>query len=294
LIKSCPELPTDPEPVEAVIGSYPGEFRRLGCFRAYRAFYNWTCHRYNLDNPFSKMRSPKVPKTEKPTLTLDQMKRLLDYPTEKKPVKALLYCLCDLGCRVGEAANLKRSDIGENSVTLTGKTGTRIIPVSPNVREMLLDLKDVDFRGSKTKDIKPDHIFKVDVQQLSRWVTSAFKHAEIDGFHGAHVLRHTFATLYKGDIMSLRTITGHTNWQMLEHYRHNRLQTAQDQHSQGSPLAQLHKNGDNHTQTESVSSPVIIEEAKTELFQQIGDKILIAIPAGLAIGKGITLHVSLS
>jgi integrase len=294
LIKSCPELPSDPEPVEALIGSYPGEFRRLGCYRALRAFFNWVCHRFNLENPFRSMKSPKVPKSEKQTLTLDQMRRLLDVPTERKAVKALLFALCDTGARVGEIANIKHSDIGEDTVTLHGKTGSRVVPVSPNVREMLLDLKDIDFRGSKSKDIKPDCVFQVDTQQLSRWVTLAFKHAGIDGFKGAHCLRHSYCTLYKGDIMSLKTITGHSSWQMLEHYRHHRLENAQEQHSKLSPLAQIHKNGDNHAQTEVVSSPVVIDNTKTELFQQIEDKILVAIPANLAIGKGLTLHISLS
>lgn len=301
------ELPTTPEPIEEIISSYPGEYRRLGCFRALRAFYNWISGRFDIPNPFKKgnftlIHSPKVQKLEKPTLNLEQMKTLLEYD-HPKVTKALLWFLTDTGCRIGEASNLKREDIKEDKVTIRGKTGQRTIPISPKVRELLLDIKPEDFRAGRYKDEKTDCVFQVCTKQLMECVCNAFKNIGLPEFH-AHSLRHTFCTLFKGDLMSLRLITGHTNWAMLEHYKHNRLDTAQEQHAQGSPLAQLHKNGVEdkpapakepiESKKEDESKPIIVKsEAKTALNSEAGnnERILISLPASFS-GKSITISLN--
>jgi len=136
----------------------------------------------------------------------------------------LLYFLTDTGARIGEAANLTSDDVFPDSVRVRGKTGERIIPISPLVRDMLLELGE-------------GKLFSGLSHWLSEQVVKAGKRAGIEV--RAHDLRRTFATLWRGSDLSLKYIGGWASWKMVEHYSQRQLDKARDDHQQHSPLVTL-------------------------------------------------------
>lgn len=295
------DLPVDPAVLEGYIASYPsGDQRRHGLFRGLRALYRFCYKRFDTPNTMGKVSAPKRAKKEKPTLTLDELNRVLEHPGQSKPARALLYLLADTGCRISEARNIRWEDILDGCrLRIDGKTGERIVPLSENVREMLLDLKPEDFVIGKRRKIIAD------TTKIFRWTRDCTEAAIGEamarvGLKGrAHLMRHTFCSLYEGDILDLQYTTGHANLEMLNTYRHQKYNHAAKEHKTHSPLALLGKNG---TKPESISQEILSGPAnasnggpiatviKSETLQ---DKIQIIVPAALAVGKGITVHISL-
>jgi integrase len=232
LAQQYPEFPDTPEQLENFICRWTSGARRHGAFRSIRAFYNWAEKRYNTPNPMKAVGAPRVHPTERPALTIDQLRQLLEYPHHRPVIRALLYFLADTGVRIGEAANLTTDDIFPDSVRVKGKTGERIIPISPGVRQMLLELP-------------PGKVFPGLSHWLSELVIKAGKAAGVNV--SAHDLRRTFATNWRGSDMSLKYIGGWASWRMVEHYSQRRLDKAQDDHKQFSPVALLNP----HTQQKS-------------------------------------------
>jgi len=123
-----PELPSKPEPIEEFIYSYNnGDERRHGCFRTLRAFFNFAEHRVfidekaNIENPFKTIIPPRRTPKERWALTLEELRRLLEYPQHSPVVRTLLYLLADTGIRIGEAVSLTTEDIGFDSVNRSAR-----------------------------------------------------------------------------------------------------------------------------------------------------------------------------
>jgi integrase len=239
--KLYPELPVDdPEIIDNFVGSHKSsDIQRHNAYRALRAFYNYLEHKKvitSIINPVKQTYPPVVKRREKPYLSLEQVKELLNYPLHRPITKVLLYFMCDTGCRIGETRYLTKDSFYEQDdgpvvkLNVSGKTGERIIPISPAVRDMVMYLPG-------------DKPFDYTVRHLSGLVKEGMLKVGIKG--NAHLLRHTFCSLYEGDIVSLRAITGHTNIRMVENYRHNKLGHAIKQHKQGSPIALINGNGNN-------------------------------------------------
>lgn len=223
LAKTYPELPQTLEPLEQFIFTFQSsDARRHAAFRAVRAFYNWLEKRYEIPSLMRRMDAPRVKPKEKPALTIEQLKKLLEYPGHRPIVRVLLHFLADTGCRIGEAANLTQDDVFEDSVRVRGKTGERIIPISPMVHNMLTALG-------------PGRIFKYEAHCLSDYVVKAGKEAGVKV--NAHDLRRTFATNWRGSDMSLKYIGGWASWKMVEHYSQRRIDKARDDHQIYSPIA---------------------------------------------------------
>lgn len=155
------------------------------------------------------------------------------------------------GARIGEACNLERASFMPDAdlVRIKGKTGERIVPVSRLARHMVLALPG-------------DKPFPYHIQTYSHWVSAAFRAVGLQG--SAHSLRHTFCSLWKGDIISLRAITGHTSVQMLENYRHRKVEEAARQHVNHSPLALV--NG----KSKSRKASRTLEQLVRELAREVG------------------------
>jgi integrase len=228
LAKEYHTIPDTPEQLEAFVCHFQSsDSRRHGAFRAVRAFYNWAEQRYNIDNTMKKVGAPRVRPTERPALTIEQLKKLLEYPYQSNLTKALLFFLADTGVRIGEAANLTSADIYEDSVKVHGKTGERIIPISPMVRELLIEL------GT-------GKVFKYCNRELSGRVIRAGRLAGVKVC--PHDLRRTFATNWRGSDLSLKYIGGWASWKMVEHYSRRKLDKAQDDHKKFSPVAIINPN----------------------------------------------------
>jgi len=239
--KQYPQLPETPEPLEQFICHFQSsDARRHSAYRAVRTFYNWLEKREHISkNPMKMVGAPRVHPKEKPALTIEQLKKLLEYPGHRPIVRVLLHFLTDTGCRIGEAANLTQDDVFEDSVRVRGKTGERIIPISPMVQNMLTALG-------------PGRIFKYETHCLSDYVVKAGKAAGVKV--NAHDLRRTFAQNWRGSDMSLKYIGGWASWKMVEHYSQRRIDKVRDDHQIYSPIALI-----NGVQAKPVSSAPVAQ-----------------------------------
>lgn len=253
-----PELPDSPEPLEQFIYHFQSsDSRRHGAYRAVRSFYNWCERRYSINNPMKATTAPKVKPTERPALTMEQLKKLLEYPYQSNLTKALLFFLADTGCRIGEAATLHSDNIYDNSVKVKGKTGERIIPISHAVREMIIGL------GTGL-------VFKYSNRVLSDRVIKAGRLAGVKVC--PHDLRRTFATNWRGSDLSLKYIGGWASWRMVEHYSQRKLDKAQEDHKVHSPVAMINPAA---TKVPASGKPPAVEDAANmdtiiKLAEQLG------------------------
>lgn len=225
--REYPELPMSPEPLECFIASYTsGDERRHGCFRALRTFYTFICHRHDLPSPMGKVIPPRRSRKEKPALSIDELRNLLEcHDIKPMWIKTLLYLLADTGIRIGEARGITRDDIMDDRIKVKGKTGQRIVPISPGTRDRLLEL--------------PGHtLFPYSKDWLRHSVKKAFNQAGLVG--SPHMMRHTFASLFDGSDLALKDILGHSTFAMVNNYRHHKDARAIKEHEEHSPLAQLY------------------------------------------------------
>jgi integrase/recombinase XerD len=202
-----------------------GDERKHGYYRAIRALYRFASRRLKQFNPVDALDPPKRLKKQPRILMPDELDQLLSYPHPAK-VKAALLFLIDTGCRVGEIINLQVSDFNQTPfgyiARLSGKTGMRYVPVSYEVYQAMLRV--LPFGWKK--------------HWLGELITKGFKEANIQG--SAHTIRHTFCTLWKGDVFALQRIVGHARIGTTQLYRHLQTEYLSEQHQQFSPLKMVY------------------------------------------------------
>jgi integrase len=217
------KLPKKPEDCEAFIISCPGgDERRHGYYRALRSFYNYAVYRLKLKhNPMEHIPSPRVKVKLPRPLTIEQLNQLLSYP-HKGRIKAILLFLADTGTRLGELVNLSPADIIDTAAgyiaSVTGKTGARFVPLSPEVYLSIIKYLPLNISRGRA----------------SHLILRAFQDAHIPG--SAHSLRHTFGTLWRGDIDVLRLILGHSKISTTMMYRKLQIENLSQAHNIYSPL----------------------------------------------------------
>lgn len=278
------ELPLEPEAIEKFIAnSAAGDERRRGYFCTLKAMYNFLAKREKVLSPFSLIEPPKVEKKVKNLPSLEQIKALLECPHKIKYVKPILYLICDCGLRMGEAMGLNREDVFDDHIKIKGKTGARIVPISPNVVAMLRDLKPEDF-NVYFRDRYPGKVFQVSQPELTKHIRHVFAKMGIKG--SPHLLRHAYITYSNEGLLNLQKVVGHSSLAMTQHYHHERLDVLTADHAKNGLLAQLGKNGDRPQPSE------ISVESKT--VEVNGDRVILNIPASYVINRKITLHIELN
>lgn len=108
-----------------------------------RPFFTWWAKEMDEPNPFDDADVPRLEETAIPVIPLDNLRAMLkacagkDF--EDRRDTAIIRFLLDTGARVGEliAMTVDSWDRRQDVVTLTGKTGTRVVPVSPSTGEAL-------------------------------------------------------------------------------------------------------------------------------------------------------------
>ena len=143
-----------------------------------------------------------------------------------------IYVLKETGMRVGEFLNIQWSDLQENAVWVTGKTGKRLVPLPKVARHCLVKLLECPWSHNiekawrtmilKTGIVNPNYIDRK---------TGKPKPPRI------HDLRHSFASTYlaKGNsVANLMEIGGWERLESLEKYTHpdipNLLKTMEKRH----------------------------------------------------------------
>ncbi|MDI6857500.1 MAG: tyrosine-type recombinase/integrase [Dehalococcoidia bacterium] len=229
-------LPSAPEPLENALAALPlSPESRHDVFRVWRTFFRWASARLGVPNPALELAPPRRRQLLPRALSDDQVDHLLATAAARtgpaaRRDRALLLLLLDTGLRIGEVATLSRAHLGPATL-VTGKTGMREIPVSPQVLAALVGLGDATTLWAGRKGpLTPSGV--------SQAVRRSLKRAGIPG--GPHLLRHTFARLYitaGGDVFSLQRILGHRQIDTTKRYVDMDLRDVRAQHARFSPIA---------------------------------------------------------
>jgi len=188
------------------------------------------------ENPTENIDSPKVGKPLPDTLTLDEVRRLLDEPSRLTTIEArrdvaMLQLLYASGMRVSELISLDLGDVDikDASVRCLGKgSKERIIPIYMRAAKAVEDyIKDVrpkmvrdDSQKALFLNCRGDRLTRQGLwQKLKEYVKNAGLKKEIT----PHTLRHSFAThMLSGgaDLRSVQEMLGHANISTTQIYTH--------------------------------------------------------------------------
>lgn len=238
----CPELPDDPAPVEDFLARLVGSpDTRVNYYQALHAFFAFVRERYHRGNPMEAMHPPHLDEeSPRPTLEPEELMRLLDSATSARD-RAILTLLIDTGIRSGELAQLRKQDVGVETIYVQGKTGKRIVPISEETRRLLVSLMAAD---GVTDYIFGGHKGHLTRHGLYRIVSRYMRKAGISGPKlGGHRVRHAFARGYLvmgGDTRSLQKILGHKKISTTEKYANLADREIIDKHHRFTPLRAVH------------------------------------------------------
>jgi len=141
----CPQLPPRKVGIiqEALINVKGGPYNRHSHWRTFRRFANYCVDTYGIENFMKGIRGPKLHQKILPVLSeieIGLLPVVLD--AESPRTKAIIVLLLDTAIRQGELCTLKREDVTrfEDRIVVYGKTGYRMVPISPFARELCLAL----------------------------------------------------------------------------------------------------------------------------------------------------------
>ena len=170
------------------------------------------------DNPIAKVPKWKTADIELTYLTVKQMESLLDHCGGGiNPHTALCAELClDTGARWSEAEKIKTKQLAACRASYYNTKGgkPRAIPITRDLQERLL-------AHAKKNDRKDGRVFgpcyDAFINALER------SKLELPKGQASHVLRHSYASHFMingGNIVSLKTILGHSDIKMTMRYAH--------------------------------------------------------------------------
>ena len=198
-----------------------------------RIFWSWAesdgiCANVMKDVPAPVMKR-KLPRILRAT----EIDRLLSSVDVERDY-AILAALLDTGMRIGELASMARASVSREGVLVSGKTGDRMVPMSPDVMKLVRSQGDerglwVGMRGRLT-DWGLQQVVRRNMRK------AGFETPKI----GPHTLRHTFGMHYilkGGDVFSLRRIMGHRRLATTMIYVDMSTELVAQQHRKFSPMA---------------------------------------------------------
>jgi site-specific recombinase XerD len=238
---ACPELPTEPEPIEAFIATFPDKMdeTRHGYFRTIRALYRFLYRRRHISsNPMDFVDPPKRTKKVQPTLEPSEMLLLSIQPKNPRD-KTILYLLADNGVRASELVTLVKQQIFSDFIVVKGKEGQRLVPISEDTRRMLLALvipeSDYIFRGQRGA-LTPSGLYQLIRKCMDKTSISGPK-------RGPHRLRHAFGKNFLengGEIRTLQKILGHADVKTTQIYANLANSSIIEKHHQFTPLRSMY------------------------------------------------------
>lgn len=193
-----------------------------------KSFYNYLLlDGYIENNPTSLLKSPKIPKKLPNYLSEEEISKLFySIDTSKNLGKRnylLLLLLYDTGVRVSELINIRINDIDfENkTIKIIGKGDKeRLVYFTSDALAVILDYlrennKNYLFSNQKGTPITRNEVYNI--------VVRCCEEAGINKHVTPHMIRHSFAThmiINDADIMSVKTILGHSNVTTTQIYTH--------------------------------------------------------------------------
>lgn len=196
--------------------------------RGFRVFVSWLVE--NDCAPEELFLKFKLPKCEKPVinvLTDDEQKRLFACFDLDSTLGLRNYIICMLafgsGLRRAEIVDLRMKNIFRDFVIVRGKGAKeRIVPITKEVYNLIRRyVSRVRIADREYLLLQADGA-PITISTVKNLFARLKKQSEIPRLH-AHLLRHTFATLYYengGDIHNLSDVLGHSSLAMTEKYMH--------------------------------------------------------------------------
>lgn len=216
--------------------------RRLACLRS---FFKFLKRRRKVDsNPFSGVRTPKLPQRLPEFLEEEEVSRLIGAVTGSGPRvfrdKAILETLYGGGLRVGELVALDVEDVDMSEAVARVKGKGKRERLTPVGRAACRAMEDYLATGVHEKAKEPEALFlsrlgrRLTSRQARRVVEKYRKRAGIPVRATPHTLRHSCAThlLDRGaDLRTVQEILGHKSIATTQVYTHvtaERLKKAYD------------------------------------------------------------------
>jgi len=211
LIQLSPKFPPKPDVIQAFLATLTPH-NADAHYRTFRAVSNYAHKRYRTPSFMLSVTRPRVPKTIMPTISGIELNLLAWALEDASPRdRAIVALFVDTAIRKGEAAHLKSEDIHDDRIIVRGKTGYRVVPVSPCTRELLLSLprhKDgYVFHGREGKPLGDTGLYHVVRRYLGRIGYTGRQ-------FGPQTLRRSYGVFHLkdgGDLKSLSMILGHSN-----------------------------------------------------------------------------------
>ncbi len=181
-------------------------------------------------DPAAGVRAPKAPRKLPQVLDVDEMKQLVEIPTDGADAKrdrAILELLYSSGLRISELTGLcwRDLDLSDASVRVTGKgRKTRLVPVGAKALEALRELRELEqvanedepvFRGRNGAPISAQKVR----ERMKLWATSQGITRRVY----PHLLRHSFASHMlesSGDLRAVQELLGHADIATTQIYTH--------------------------------------------------------------------------
>ena len=231
------ELPGAPNDMQQIFldNSELSHASLLSLWRRLRTFWVWAEEDGIAPNIMSRIPSPRSRQKLPRTLSARDQRHLLACVGRGRDY-AILAVLLDTGMRLGELESMTRSNLGPEWVRISGKTGDRVVPISPRVFELVSRQGDdrgvwIGSRGRLTA---------AGLQLIVRKCMKRAGHKPPK--IGPHMLRHTFGLQYilnGGDPFSLKRIMGHQDISTTMIYVGMSTELVARQHAKFSPMANV-------------------------------------------------------
>ncbi len=231
-------LPKHRREIVSILGANPllGQESRRCLHRIFRRFFGWVAEEFHQVNPTLHLEPLPKFKSVSRVLSPEEIEVVWE-ACESGRERGMVAVVLDTGIRLGEVASLTRRDIGTETLRVTGKVGSRLVPLSRSVRDMLLSLAGDSrhvWKGRK------GNLGRIGIQKAYRRL---FRRAGLTGPKlGPHLLRHTFGTHYcraGGNVRILQEIMGHQSLNTTMIYVHLAGRAVIEDHAVYSPIKTL-------------------------------------------------------
>lgn len=236
LARVQPRLPAEPGPIKSLIaGQELAPESKHDLWRNLRAFYHWLAAQEIAADAMAGIPPPRTRRRLPRTLEPFEIAALFQRVQLRRD-RAMIALALDTGIRLGELAGLTWPAVTSSGLRVDGKTGERTVPVSGQVRQLMLGLGD----GYSIWTGRRGPLTRSGVQQITR--RAMYRAGILPPKAGSHVLRHTFGKMYimnGGDAFSLQRIMGHSKLETTMIYVYMNDKDIARQHAKFSPVARL-------------------------------------------------------
>jgi integrase/recombinase XerD len=194
--------------------------------------------------------APKMTGDLPKALTDEEVLRLLAYEDNNYRNMVIFELFLDTGLRLAEVANLELKDIHLSAgwAMVMGKGSKQaIVPLGKKLmRDLYIYVHQ--YRKPASDDVQALFL-NPEGEALGRegiaiLVRRALAHVGVEGKHGAHTLRHTFATNFLrngGSLEALRRILRHSDIKITSRYIHLLSEDMVAEHRRASPLDKIRR-----------------------------------------------------